>query len=497
MRRDGLPVLTCARLRAMKVVTFLGIARYDAVRYELNGRDLDSQVSAHALAKLLGANRIQVLATDAAWAANGEELSRLCRESDLLPPEKIEVPDTGGADWELFDELAHALSEDVETVLDISNGWRSMPFFGGAALAYREALDRASSSVRVFYSQVFKDTKTGVFHELAAFQDLLRWTQALSLFVAAGRLHPTLDRLARQGAATAGAEWSRTRAGPPPKLKRLAQALVAFGQDLEFLRLDALVARSGPALVSAVEQVDEETVRTYLPALRPLLGQIADMARFPAPTLAGDAGWRSSLEVAALYRGLGRPLASVGALREGVVSALCQDPMDKVERARVERALHDHPQWRDLGQMRNDLLHGGMRPSPQRVGSLRAGIDRVMAADRPTLVFVNLSNHPLSGWGPEQLSAAEQLASTLVDVPFPRVPPQADGAAVQRLADQTVASLPKGTVVVHLAGEPTLVVALLARLRARKLRVVCSTTERQVDADGARVFRFVRFRDFP
>lgn len=133
----------------------------------------------------------------------------------------------------------------------------------------------------------------------------------------------------------------------------------------------------------------------------------------------------------------------------------------------------------------------------RRVPPLDTGPNEREPDGEPNDLVVNLSNHPACHWSSLQLMAARTLGARLLDVPFPAVPPDVGLTAVEELADEMMAKLPKATIAVHLAGEATLVVALLARLRQRGIRCVASTTERCLDRNGARIFKFVRFRDYP
>ena len=125
------------------------------------------------------------------------------------------------------------------------------------------------------------------------------------------------------------------------------------------------------------------------------------------------------------------------------------------------------------------------------------------------MTLLNLTHHPATEWAPRQRDAAQALAppgdvAHIVDQPFPRVDPAATTEQVDRLADDIATDLaaryaPAATVV-HLQGEMTLTVALVARLQGLGFRVVASTTERvaTVHGDGNRTlsFAFHGFRDY-
>lgn len=116
------------------------------------------------------------------------------------------------------------------------------------------------------------------------------------------------------------------------------------------------------------------------------------------------------------------------------------------------------------------------------------------------MLFVNLSNHPSGKWEPAQREAALAMGSSILDVPFPEVPPEADEAAVARLAEQVCASVPAEAACAMVMGEFTLTVEVVARLRRRGICCVAATSRRHVEElpDGRKVvhFQFVRFRRY-
>lgn len=120
--------------------------------------------------------------------------------------------------------------------------------------------------------------------------------------------------------------------------------------------------------------------------------------------------------------------------------------------------------------------------------------------------LLNLTHHPHDKWPSAQTDAAVALADDvrIEDMTFPNVAPSATTAQVDALADELTADIlsryTTARLIVHLMGEMTLVVALVARLQGEGIRVLASTTERIATdgPDGERrlVFRFHNFRDY-
>jgi len=159
---------------------------------------------------------------------------------------------------------------------------------------------------------------------------------------------------------------------------------------------------------------------------------------------------------------------------------------------------------------------------------------------KKSTLFVNISNHPSSGWGKEQKTealrwgAAEITAccgaaveasedgesifcakcgavdpsttSQVVDIPFPVIPPEADMDVVRRMADDMFKSIllaaetcyaPNFRGAVHLMGEQSFCFVLASLLIDAGITVLVSTTAREaVVKDGVKtsIFKFVGFR---
>jgi len=123
-------------------------------------------------------------------------------------------------------------------------------------------------------------------------------------------------------------------------------------------------------------------------------------------------------------------------------------------------------------------------------------------------MLVNFSNHPSEHWSKEQSDAAKAFG-TIVDEPFPVVPPDASEKEIRMMANASVLKLaslmmndpePDKPSAVHIMGEMTLTFAIVKRLVKHGIACVASTTKREVtfDEDGNKVatFHFVQFRAY-
>lgn len=120
-------------------------------------------------------------------------------------------------------------------------------------------------------------------------------------------------------------------------------------------------------------------------------------------------------------------------------------------------------------------------------------------------MFVNVSNHPSSGWSVPQLAAAQALGGEVVDVPFPNVPPECDTDAVRTLGAAIVGKIAAlYPVAILVQGEFTLAFLLVSELQFLGFPCYAATTKRiseleqLPDGSSRRVsrFEFVQLRRY-
>lgn len=118
-------------------------------------------------------------------------------------------------------------------------------------------------------------------------------------------------------------------------------------------------------------------------------------------------------------------------------------------------------------------------------------------------MLVNLTNHPYSEWNEKQKTAA-MVYGECVDIPFPKIVPEADEKEINALTDiyaERVLSLAgKECITVHLMGEQTFCYSLINKLLRMGIKCIASTTYRDstILPDGSKKdrFHFIRFRSY-
>jgi len=122
-------------------------------------------------------------------------------------------------------------------------------------------------------------------------------------------------------------------------------------------------------------------------------------------------------------------------------------------------------------------------------------------------MLINLSNHPSEKWDSEQLEAAKSKYSSVIDLPFPYIDPNAEEKEVSELAGEYVEKClailkfaRNGGNAVHIMGEANFCFTVVGKLLEKRVKCVASTTERVVeDVEGGEKvsrFKFVRFREY-
>ncbi len=119
-------------------------------------------------------------------------------------------------------------------------------------------------------------------------------------------------------------------------------------------------------------------------------------------------------------------------------------------------------------------------------------------------MFINLSNHPLESWLPEQKEAAGKWGK-LVDLPFPLIPLEMSGKQVEEIARGYLEKIkllipyPDNGSAIHVVGEPAFTFFMVSLLLAEGYEVVVATTHRNTVMHGdtkISIFRFVQFRPY-
>jgi len=402
--------------------------------------------------------------------------------------------------------------------------------------------------------------------DVSEFLEVSEWSAALDSLMRFGRADD-LERLGRRHA-DRQKQVARATGVPDRELGKygagtsLGKAAREFTDDLALGRLRDVLHSSAKKLE---ESLDRDEVRALEEQLPQLTGALADLRSWlrplQAPSVHSNEGVHAALELGTRLRNLQRYAELAGVVRETLVTLWavehgdavpepgtsgCKDARERVEKAlsalasaawkKGQPAATPEPTgagaqrqtafaglFNDVGRARNDLMHSGFNDAPIKAAKLKtqlhlyldrtrelAGLANSAPAASSTSErrFVNLSNHPISSWSQAQLDAATALGfGSPVEVAggMPQVEPDADTAAVERMAEELANQVSAmGARGAHVATDFGLTVALVGQLQARGVRCFAATTARDAEestADGAvtktSMFRFRRWREYP
>ncbi len=383
-----------------RLITFLGTTDYRELAYARPGGNarVRTRFVARAISELWECDQVIVMATDKAWARNGEELSDDLARLDMRL-ERRPIPD-GKDETELraqFRSLLETIGQTGESplLLDITHGFRAQPFFAASALSLLMASNDLPVDTRITYGAMEATDAQGItpIWDLTPFLMMQELAQGVATLKDTGHGGPLIRALRRETERLS----ARKRAGERAEFDRsnaLVTAVERFCNDLATLRLPSLTIGRTPGkgstqnLLEKLKEYRETCARDH-PALQPLLDDLAEMARpLVTDTLFGEEGQKALTHLARLYLGFSRPLEAAAVAREGYVGLFAESPaatdagcdgFDMAARANAEMHAMRSETGRTIADTRNDLLHAGMRKNPDPADAARRNAERAVS----------------------------------------------------------------------------------------------------------------------
>ena len=221
-----------------KLVTFIGTGDYKEVSYQYGEHHCVTNIAPIALIKWFHPEEVIILLTDlASQNKNWHDLEEYLK-SNSVTYHSVPIPDGKSEHeiWQLFSIIAEKLSEDDEIILDITHGFRSLPFLALLAAIYMRAARKVNLSGIFYGAYEAKNEKDEVpFFNLTSFLDLIDWGSATDRLIDAGDAKP-LAKLIRRSAAN-DAPWIDVTM-EQAKLDKIAAALDRLSLALSLNRLD-------------------------------------------------------------------------------------------------------------------------------------------------------------------------------------------------------------------------------------------------------------------
>jgi CRISPR-associated protein Csx16 len=260
-------------------------------------------------------------------------------------------------------------------------------------------------SLTVVYGEYRKDEPASPIWDITLFIELIDWAQALGLFLRTGVDTPVVElgrRMQRR-------EVDRVLASSShdfPTFGRLVQEIERFADDLATIRVTSIItgyeqdhsmklnARGSAArLVDAIEQCRKE-VTAKLPPLALILDELVERVRpLSADRLYSENGERAQRALARHYLTLARYPEAAVVVREARVNLHAEDEravevnspdFDNAQRRAADMRFGEQdPDIGEIGDIRNDIEHGGFRKQPLPAKVLQKRIEDLVQRFAP------------------------------------------------------------------------------------------------------------------
>ncbi len=396
----------------MKLLTFLGAGKYSQTNYTLGDKQHFTCYCPAAVAHFYKPETTLVVVTEQAEQMHFEALAD--EISSVTTPVAIPIPD-GKSEaelWGIFEALTKKVENDDDLVVDITYGFRSLPFLSFLAITFLRLARRVN--VRHVYYGAWdarnKESNESPIFDLTPFVTLLDWTIAT-------------DRFTRFG--DASDMGALLREGIPPghlmgtdlQARELGNALKLAASNMEMVSSALRMTRPLETMVTSKNLVDTlERVGALVEQNAQPFGILADQMRQAYQPLVlknplNRENWQINLEIQleliGWYLDKGQVVQAMTLAREWLVSVLVYHfegeslieykavrlPVEYALNNEAERlrggtrlpqetiyevhfqALPNHEEigklWNQLGNLRNDIAHVGMKPNPVEADALR------------------------------------------------------------------------------------------------------------------------------
>lgn len=386
----------------MNALSFLGTGRYEPTTYvwvdAAGEHTYETHLFPEAVARLFEPERLVLFVTPQARAGEHFRVLQERLQEKIYP---VEIPEGGSREdlWQIFEACAGAVAEGEEILLDVTHAFRSLPLIVFTVAAYLRRAKNVTVNRLIYGAYEARDDRNrSPIFDLTPLLDLLDWLNGAEAFlrrsdaaVLAGRLEDTQRRL-----------W-RERAGEalPRKLQVVAGALRRLSLGLHHSR-PLEVMREAERLLPLLDEVAAESRRWAKPfavVLERVRAEVAVLAH-PRPGLLDEENLAGQITLIEHYLGRNLVVQAVTLAREWLISwavlrrgggdwlapkvrKRAEDDLGQAaavrrgEAAELPAWLADLPQgddavslWMELADLRNDLAHCGMRPSPRPAASV-------------------------------------------------------------------------------------------------------------------------------
>ena len=471
------------------------------------------------------------------------------------PIETVNITEDGDEQglWSVFQTIYDKLQEGDELYIDITHSFRYLPMLLLVLCNYAKFL-KQTKVVHISYGNYEPNATVHPLVDLMPLVEVQNWTLAASDFLRNGRTSSFAELVSERIQPILRA--TRGQDEDARALRQFINRLEPLSQSLTTVRGKAII---DGGIFRDLNDSAQNLGNTLIPAMDPLIDKIKDSFSSFAPTVNIKNGFEAARwcydkqlyqqSITILQETLkGYTAAQAGyPCDEKLYQDLAKDAYNKAFKDKVKDKGKDKSKdteedlnrrkvifdemsslplvnqlcelYNEIGQLRNDFNHAGIRSHPIKANDIprqiKEKMDRLSQAlkdDKLTPaspltpappLFLNLSNHSSDKWSEAQLDAARAYGE-VVDMPFPVIDPGATTEEIHRLAEEYAEEIsskyPDCDLTVHLMGEMTFTFRLVTLLHARGVRCVASTTQRKTSElpDGTKesIFEFQAFREY-
>ena len=406
----------------MKLLSFLGVARYETTCYIWQDQDCTTRFSLVASTHFLNPDTLILFLTEEAQQEHWAEIRSAIPASVEIIPVQVPHGQNETELWSIFAQIGGAVQPGEEVAFDITNGFRSFPLVGLLAAAFlRTGLDVRLKAVLYGAFDVrdksVEPSRTPMF-DLSPMIALLEWSAAADRFNRTGdarylaglvkeqkkalALQDAGDRKMIEQAGALGLLASNLTdisqalhlirpalameltAALPGKIEKARPALDGLAPALPFgILLDGVRERFEP--LGLADPLESENLPAALQRQRLLIQRYADWELWvQAVTLARE--WLVSwfmlhLEYETLTAKTAREQATERINSEANSLRMADQRGDPTPRLGLEKytgGLEALRLWNATTDVRNDIDHAGMREDPRDPRSLIQNVEKII-----------------------------------------------------------------------------------------------------------------------
>ncbi|WP_058485142.1 TIGR02221 family CRISPR-associated protein [Defluviitalea phaphyphila] len=371
------------------LISVIGKNTYPETEYIFKGKSIRSNLVMDVLYNEIKLDQIYVLGTETSLWENIDKTN--------IPYKKIIIPyGEQNEDYiKIFKTISTIEVKDKEIYIDVTHGFRSIPFYLFSALNYFSIIQNAKIK-GCYYGMYRGEGEQAPIVDMQSLMELQKWIGAYHVFNSSGISTEIADLLdEKQNDFYLNKEVDKSKG--PKNLKKVSKALkdlsYAIGlnytkevKDTAHILLDLLQDKS-------VEEEIEYFVKQFsiiVPMLKEDLKNIVEH----------EYHWQIQLFLAELYYRYNRYTNCLTTLRELIITYLIEMVENKPEyiynrkyRESISNKLHekDHKNedikkikqlYKDISDMRNVSGHGGMREE----GRMRLGAAKEKIKDKIDLL---------------------------------------------------------------------------------------------------------------